>query len=100
MTAPNHVDIVRFGPNGALMALKHVHLVKRSLYIYSVRNFLPYLMWDVTNTPLPMQTQCPRYVPRDYGVKQINTHYGAKKTPTPGSGIGSNTICNDPLPTM
>ena len=46
--APNHVDIVRFGPKGALTALKHVYLVKRSLYIYSDRNILPYPMWDIT----------------------------------------------------
>ena len=26
------------------------HLVKRSLYIYSAKNFLPYSMWDITNT--------------------------------------------------
>ena len=34
-----------------LMVLKHVYMVKRSLYIYSTRNFFPYLMWDITNTP-------------------------------------------------
>ena len=42
--APNHVDIVRFGPKGALTALKRVYLVKRSLYIYSARSLLPYPM--------------------------------------------------------
>ena len=46
--APNHVDIVRFRPKGALTALKRVYLVKRSLSIYSVRNILPYPMWDIT----------------------------------------------------
>ena len=40
-----------FGPKGALTALKRVYLVKRSIYIYSARNFPPYPMWDVTNTP-------------------------------------------------
>ena len=50
-TAPNHIDIVRFGPKKTLTALKRVYLVKRSLYIYSVRNLLPYPMWDITNTP-------------------------------------------------
>ena len=35
----------------ALTTLKVVYLVRRSLYIYSVRNFSPYPMWDVTNTP-------------------------------------------------
>ena len=35
-----------------LTALKCVYLVKRSLYIYSARNILPYsMMWDITNTP-------------------------------------------------
>ena len=34
-----------------LTALKRVYRIKMSLYIYSVRNFLPYLVWDVTNTP-------------------------------------------------
>ena len=33
------------------MALKRVYRVKMSLYIYSIRNFLPYPMWDVINTP-------------------------------------------------
>ena len=35
----------------ALTALKRVYLVKRSLYIYSAKNILPYPMWDITNTP-------------------------------------------------
>ena len=38
------VDIVRFEPKWALTALKRVYLIKRSLYIYSTRNFLPYPM--------------------------------------------------------
>ncbi|RVW18805.1 Retrovirus-related Pol polyprotein from transposon RE1 [Vitis vinifera] len=38
--------------------------------------------------------------PMDYEAKQTNTPYGVKQTPTPGSGIGSDTICNDPHPTM
>ncbi|RVW56884.1 hypothetical protein CK203_078495 [Vitis vinifera] len=46
------------------------------------------------------KTQRPRCVPWDCGVKQTNTPYGAKQTPTPGSGIGSDTICNDPHPTV
>ena len=28
------------------------YLVKMSLYIYSVKNFFPYPMWDITNTPI------------------------------------------------
>ena len=42
--AANYVDIIRFGLKGALTALKRVYLVKKSLYIYSARNFLPYPM--------------------------------------------------------
>ena len=34
-------------PKGTLMVLKHVYMIKRSLYIYSVKNFLPYPMWDI-----------------------------------------------------
>ena len=33
------------------MTLKRIYLVKRNLYIYNTRNILPYLMWDITNTP-------------------------------------------------
>ena len=36
------------GPHG----LKRVYLVKRSLYIYSTRNILPYPMWDITGKAL------------------------------------------------
>ena len=35
-------------------ALKHVYLVKRSLYICITRNFFPYSMWDVTIIILPL----------------------------------------------
>ena len=38
------------------MALKRIYLVKRSLYIYSARNFIPYLIWDVT---LPIDLDAP-----------------------------------------
>ena len=80
-----NVDIVLFGPKVALTALKHVYLVKRSLYIYSVRNFLPYLMWDITNTPHAdtMSSLCPM------GLRgQTDKH----PTLTLGLGIDSNTI--------
>ena len=40
-TAPNRVDIIRFGPKGVLTALKRVYLVKRNLNIYSVGTFSP-----------------------------------------------------------
>ena len=49
-TWPNHIDIVRFEPQGALTALKRVYLVEKSLYLFSARKFLPYSIWDVTNT--------------------------------------------------
>ena len=61
------------------MALKRVYRVKRSPYLYSVRNFSSYSMWDVTNTPPPpMQTQRPR-VPQDCRAKQMNTPTGPNK---------------------
>ena len=49
-TYSNRVEIVRFGPKKTITALKRVHLVKMSMYIYSAKNFLPYPMWDITNT--------------------------------------------------
>ena len=67
---------------GAITALKHVYKVERSPYLYSARKFLPYPMWDVTNTP-PMQTQRPRCVPWDYG---------AKRNKPPHQGRGSALI--------
>ena len=40
-----------------LTSLKRVYLVKRSLYIYSTRNILPYPMWDITlSFSFPSQT--------------------------------------------
>ena len=50
--APNRINIIRFNPKGALTTLKRVYRVKRSPYLYSVRNFPPYPIWDVTNTSL------------------------------------------------
>ena len=32
-----------------LTILKHAYRIKRNIYIYSVRNFPPYPIWDVTN---------------------------------------------------
>ena len=82
------VDIVCFGPKGAFTALKRVYLVKRNLYIYSVRNLLSYLMWDITNTPFPhVDTTSSLYPMRLLG--QTDKH----PTPTPGLGIDSDTIC-------
>ena len=47
----NRVNIVRFRPKGAFRALRHIYKVKRSPYLYNIRNFSLYSMWDVTNTP-------------------------------------------------
>lgn len=35
------------------MTLKRVYRIKKSLYIYDSKNFLPYPMWDITNPPSP-----------------------------------------------
>ena len=67
MIAPNRVDTVRSMPKGALMALKRIYMVKRSSYLSSVKNFLLYLMWDITNTP--MQIQYTRCIPWDCEAK-------------------------------
>ena len=99
--APNRVDIVRFGLKGVLTALKRVYRVKMSPYLYNVKNFLPYSMLDVTNIPLPPNADttsslCPM------GLRgQTDKHsIGAKHTPTSRSKVGSDTICNDPFPTV
>ena len=39
---------VCFEPKWAFTTLKLVNLIKRNLYIYSVKNFLPYPIWDIT----------------------------------------------------
>ena len=49
---------------------------------------------------ISMQTQCPCCVSYDYEVKQTNISHEAKQTPPLESGINSNTICNDTLPTV
>ena len=76
-------------PQRALMAVKRANKVEMSSYLYSAKKFLPYPMWDVTNTP--MQTM---------GLQsQMDKHSlqgQTKQTPTSGSGIGSDIICNDP----
>ena len=33
------------------MGLKHIYLVKKDSHLYNVKNFLPHLMWDITNIP-------------------------------------------------
>ena len=35
----------------ALTTLKSIFKVKKSSYLYKIRNFLLYPMWDITNTP-------------------------------------------------
>ena len=37
------------------MALKHDYKVKKSLNIYSVKNFFLYLIWDITIHTLPQK---------------------------------------------
>lgn len=31
------------------MTLKHVYMIKMNLYLYDVKNFLPFLMWSIIN---------------------------------------------------
>ena len=44
------VNIVLSGLKRAFMGLKHIYRIKKSSYLYSVRIFPFYSMWDVTNT--------------------------------------------------
>ena len=32
------------------MAFKCVYMVNRSSYLYNIKNFFPYSMWDIVNT--------------------------------------------------
>ena len=45
----NCVDIVRFGPKMTLTTLKYIYRVTRNPYLYSVKNFFLYSMWNVTS---------------------------------------------------
>ena len=79
---------------GALTALKRVYLVRRSLYIYSARNLLPYPMWDITNT-----LSCKHNVlVVSHGITGPNRQ--SQTNPHIGSQINFDTICNDPHTTM
>ena len=42
----NCVDIIRSEPK-RLTILKHIYNIKRSSYLYNVKNFFPYLVWDI-----------------------------------------------------
>ena len=95
---PKHVDIVCFRPKGTLTTLKRIYKVTRSPYLYSAMNFLPYLMWDVTNTPHANTTSSLCSIGL-WGWTDEHPN-GAKQTLTLRSEIGFDTICNDPLPTM
>ncbi|RVW42196.1 Cytochrome P450 85A [Vitis vinifera] len=83
-----------YPPSMRNIVTTRIYLVKRRLYIYRASNFLPYPMWDITNTPHADTTSslCPM------GLRGQTDK--AKQTPIPGSGIGSDTICNDPHPIM
>ena len=93
------MDIIRFEPKGTLMTLKRVFKVKRDSYFYSVKNFLLYSMWDITNTPHADTTSslCLMGL-RD---QQTNKHpLQAKQTLTLGLEINSSIIRNDLHPTV
>ena len=77
---------------GALTALKRVYKVERSPYLYSARKFLPYPMWDVTDTPPPP----PPHADTTSWLCPMGLRGQTEQTPTSRSGIGSDTICNDP----
>ena len=60
-------------------------MVKKSPYLYNTRNFLPYLMWDITVTPYVL------IVP--YEIVEPNRQTPlAKQTPRLGLGINSDAI--------
>ena len=52
----DHVDIVCSKIQIVFITLKCVYKVKRKAYIYNVKNFFLYLMWDILMTPSPKQT--------------------------------------------
>ena len=58
---------------GAHTTLKRVYEVERSPYLYSARKFLPYPMWDVTNTPHGDRTSSLCHIPHRIGEKLPDT---------------------------
>ena len=71
--------ISSFRPKEVFTILTRVYLVKMNLYIYSVRSFLLYLMWDITNI-----SSCRRNVlVVSHGITGSNIqipHLGSKRT--------------------
>ena len=51
-TPPNGMNIVCFRLKRALTALIQVYKIKKNLYIYNVRNFPPYPIWDIISYKL------------------------------------------------
>ena len=43
----NSIDIIHLGPKGDLTILKHVYKIKRNIYIYWVKKFFLYPMWNI-----------------------------------------------------
>lgn len=62
MICNNLHAIMLFWVQWTLTTLKYFYRGKKSLYLYSVKNFFPYLMCDIIN--LLMQTQHPHCVYR------------------------------------
>ena len=79
--------LVCFGPKRTLTTLKRVYLVKRNLYIYSVRNFLSYPIWDITNTS-PCRHNQTRF-------KAVMAHLGTKRIISIWLGVGRYTLSAD-----
>ena len=98
-THTNHVDIVRFGPKGALTTLKCVYRVTRSPYLFSTRNFPPYLMGDVTNTP-PCRHNVLVMSHRIAEPNRQTPLMGLNKPPHWGRGSTLIPFYNYPYPTM
>lgn len=86
---PNCVDIVLSVPKGTLTTLKCIYKVKKSFYIYSTRNFLSYLIWDIINTP-PCRHNI---ILVSHGIARPNRKTPPtepNKSPISGLGIDSN----------
>lgn len=74
----------------ALMTLKYIHKAKRKSYLYNVRIFSLYLIWDVKNIP-----------PYKHNAIIMPHEIARRKKPLyQGYGIDFNTICNDSHLTM
>ena len=94
------IYIVLFWPTEGLTTLKRVYRIKRSPYLYNIKNFPLYLMWDVTNTLPPL---C------KHNILVVSYRIAGPKRQTPlRDQTNSHTKvrdrfwyhCNDPHPTM